>query len=134
MITVMFTMSWAWTKSERIQIQELPSNNINIWLLGYPSLSTARKNISFTWTFDSLKFMDYLVCSFKTKPGSTAHLFKWRILFPSKTIRPLVIQLKYCPVLPSLNKVDYYYYWCEVYEIIHIWTVVVDESKEWSSQ
>ena len=24
--------------------------------------------------------------------------------------------------------------WCEVYEIIHIWTAVVDESKEWSSQ
>ena len=24
---------------------------------------------------------------------------------------PLVIQLKYCPVLPSLNKVDYYYYY-----------------------
>ena len=23
---------------------------------------------------------------------------------------PLVIQLKHCPVLPSLNKVDYYYY------------------------
>ena len=23
---------------------------------------------------------------------------------------PLVIQLKYCPVLPSLNKVDYYCY------------------------
>ena len=28
---------------------------------------------------------------------------------------PLVIQLKYCPVLPSLNKVDYYYY----YRVIH---------------
>ena len=24
--------------------------------------------------------------------------------------------------------------WCEVYEIIHIWTAVVDESEEWSSQ
>ena len=24
---------------------------------------------------------------------------------------PLVIQLKYCPLLPSLNKVDYYYYY-----------------------
>ena len=24
---------------------------------------------------------------------------------------PLVIQLKHCPVLPSLNKVDYYYYY-----------------------
>ena len=25
--------------------------------------------------------------------------------------RSLVIQLKYCPVLPSLNKVDYYYHY-----------------------
>ena len=24
--------------------------------------------------------------------------------------------------------------WCEVYEIIHIWAAVVDESEEWSSQ
>ena len=24
--------------------------------------------------------------------------------------------------------------WCEVYEISHIWTTVVNESKEWSSQ
>ena len=24
--------------------------------------------------------------------------------------------------------------WCEVYEIIHFWTAVVDESEEWSSQ
>ena len=28
---------------------------------------------------------------------------------------PLVIQLKYCPVLPSLNKVDYYYYYYYYY-------------------
>ena len=41
------------------------------------------------WTFDSLKCMDYLVCSFKTKPGSTANLFKWRN-FPSKTIIMLI--------------------------------------------
>ena len=25
--------------------------------------------------------------------------------------KPLVIQLKYCPLLPSLNKVDYYYHY-----------------------
>ena len=24
--------------------------------------------------------------------------------------------------------------WCEVYEIIHFWTAIVDESEEWSSQ
>ena len=24
--------------------------------------------------------------------------------------------------------------WCEVYEIINIWTAVIDESEEWSSQ
>ena len=28
---------------------------------------------------------------------------------------PLVIQLKYCPLLPSLNKVDYYYYYYYYY-------------------
>ena len=27
---------------------------------------------------------------------------------------------------------NYCFEWCEVYEIIHIWTAVVDESKEWS--
>ena len=30
-------------------------------------------------------------------------------------LMPLVIQLKYCPVLPSLNKVDYYYYYYYYY-------------------
>ena len=33
----------------------------------------------------------------------------------------------------SINTLRFIF-WCEVYEIIHIWTAVVDESEEWSSQ
>ena len=33
---------------------------------------------------------------------------------------PLVIQLKYCPVLPSLNKVDYCYYYNDIKFLLQI--------------
>ena len=33
----------------------------------------------------------------------------------------------------SINTLRFIF-WCQVYEIIHIWTAVVDESEEWSSQ
>ena len=33
----------------------------------------------------------------------------------------------------SINTLRFIF-WCEVYEMIHIWTAVVDESEEWSSQ
>ena len=36
-------------------------------------------------------------------PSSVFFFLIWKLM-------PLVIQLKYCPVLPSLNKVDYYCY------------------------
>ena len=42
-------------------------------------------------------------------------LGKWTTAPPGKKLPVrLCIQLKYCPVLPSLNKVDYYYYWKEL--------------------
>ena len=55
--------------------------------------------------------------------------------------RPLVIQLKYCPVLPSLNKVDYYYYYNEliiwkVNPLVIAWTSIKFKSAflhvEWA--
>ena len=55
--------------------------------------------------------------------------------------RPLVIQLKYCPVLPSLYKVDYYYYYNEliiwkVNPLVIAWTSIKFKSAflhvEWA--
>ena len=41
---------------------------------------------------------------------------------------------KYCKYTTQHKESQHSYLWCEVYEIIHIWTAVVDESEEWSSQ
>ena len=62
---------------------------------------------SFTWISNVIIFSSFSLASVLLKKKR-------------KEKGPLVIQLKYCPVLPSLYKVDYYYYYWILYNIWEI--------------
>ena len=53
---------------------------------------------------------------------------------PNKQKRGIVIPTTPATTGPEQTKDQQNDWRCKVYEIIHFWTAVVDESEEWSSQ